>query len=144
MIGQAAESNSWQDATSKALSLKNFLQLLAGIFGLILLFGIKCLYTMYSQKNMPYRSYTEAFANACKNLKLIHKQNNIQKLSLLWIELFALRLKLPMNAVTQERIQIALQNIGFEKNVIDEWNLFFTDVLAASYTKNDPLLYSHL
>ena len=133
------EENSWQDVQSKALSLKLFLYALGCIFlGWIIIF-IRFFYSNYREKNAPYRSYKIAFSEARKKVDIYKKEDAYYKLYILWIELFAVRLKLPNNAVTQERIQLALQQKGYDQTMIHEWNTFFMNIMAASYSDKSVL-----
>jgi hypothetical protein len=138
------EENSWQDSASKSLSFKNFLLLLGIILLAVFGFFIKRLFDAYLESSAPYRFYTMAFSDARKKLTHIEKYNEPQKLYGLWIELFALRLKLPTNVITQDRIQLALKNLHFEQSLLDEWNKFFTAIIAISYSNDAPVLHKDL
>ena len=46
---------------------------------------------------------------------------------------------MPNNAVTQERIQLALQQKGYDQTMIHEWNTFFMNIMAASYSDKSVL-----
>ncbi len=131
------ETNIWKDNLYRGLSLKHFIFLMLSLLSIVMLIILKCFYFNYIQKNAPYRSYTNAFSNALKKLKVIQNKNEYQKLRELWIELFAARLKLPVNAITQDRIERALLQIQIDHEFIKEWKDFFTIIMAMSYSKEE-------
>ncbi len=133
------EINAWRDDSFRGLSLRNFLFLLLSLLLIMVLMVVKFFYSFYSQKNAPYKSYTNAFLNAQKKLKIIESKNDYQKLRELWLELFAARFKLPVNAITQDRIERGLLQIDADCELIKEWKSFFTIIMAMSYSKEEVI-----
>ncbi len=128
------EEGSWQDSVSKAVTLKTFLLAILLFFVMLIVMGIRLLFISFQEKNAPYHAYTVAFAVAKKRITDSKKQGSLQQLYAIWVELFALRLKLPANVITEQRIELALKNLGYSQDLISEWKLFFTQVMAASYS----------
>ena len=131
------EEDYWNDSARNGISFYLFLSLIATFFAFLLSIFFYIWFLGYRAAHAPYVSYKKAFVEAYKQLEKLKKQKNTQGIKDLFITLFAIRLSLPKNVITQERIEQVLVKGGYDESAIQSWKEFFISLMATEYGQSN-------
>lgn len=87
----------------------------------------------YRLKNRIYADKELAFVLARNALKKAENLQDKQALYPIFVQLFAHRLMVPLEQITQERIENHLQKTSLEPDILNRWREFFTTIVQIKF-----------
>ena len=108
-----------------------FLMALPFIF--LCLRWIKKWMVLYGEKRAPYLHYKNAFSRARSRISQSKKKDSPQDLYEIFIELFAVRLRLPKSEISEMRIEQTLLQAGMSVEQVAQWHAFFSVLTSLAF-----------
>jgi hypothetical protein len=127
------QTTRWRAKVSRQIPWRFFFFLT--LFPLVLIFLLIFWrwFAAYKVRSMPHYGYKNAFKNARIEIQKAVKNKRPEDLYRVCVQLFALRLQLPVSEISESRIEKVLQKNGMQQDDLIAWKNFFTTLTAISF-----------
>lgn len=125
----------WYPTQEKEIPLPWFLLLTSIPIVYAFVRGLYWLINYIRMKNEGYIRYKCAFASARKKVKELEKENKVEKLYDVMLQLFAERTRLPLSQINQRVIESLLQKAGASAAMMSQWHEYFYQLQSISFAQ---------